>query len=159
MWINFLVKFAGDLWVSAGEIRAIWTSDGKEQNMYIGKGRERGEITWRKEVVSIHLFIYLRALGPALLPPILLSSDPRCWLKFPGDLWVLLLPCLVIKPRLNGWLIQTRGSLHSQLWSQLKSEPLGTCGLALIYLGQPCSAGLGQGGVGGGPGGRLSATR
>lgn len=45
--------------------------------MYMEKGTERG-ITWRKEVVSIHLFIYLHAPGPALLPPILLSSDPRC---------------------------------------------------------------------------------
>lgn len=124
LWINFSAKF-GDLEV--GEIRNIWTSACKEH----GEERERRSLGGT-EVVSIHLFIYLRALGPALLLPSLLSSDPRCWLKFTSDLWVLLLPCLVIKPQLNGWLIQTQGSLCSQLWSQLKSEPLGTHSLALI---------------------------
>lgn len=57
---------------------------------------------------------------------------------------MLLLPCPVIKPRLNGWLIQTRGSFCWELWSQLRSEPLGAHGLALLQRTQLWLAGGGQ---------------
>lgn len=46
--------------------------------MCMEKGRGERRSFGGREVVSIGLFIYLCALGPALLLPRLLSSDPQC---------------------------------------------------------------------------------
>lgn len=125
LWINVLVQFAGDLGLSAGEMRAIWRSDWKEQSVYMGKGREK-ERDHLEEGGGFNTSIYLFVCpGPCPPPSYPAIQWPSVLIKVPGWPLSAFVPLPGNKTPVKRLAYPNPGSLHSQLWSQLQSEPLG----------------------------------